>query len=206
MTPIQQLVLNKISSGESDSYDKLFGGHRFSSYHDHPGIPIPIPGSRQVSTAAGRYQITRPTWEEQKARLGLPDFSPRSQDLAAWDLAQRTYKQQTGRDLEADAAAGKTNWGALSNQWTSLKGELVAKETAHGPGASSIPSPRLTSLEDNPTALLTSPDSLSLASLQAVTSHKLTPTAGNPFLLSPFMRPVEHDPFAADLELKAPKQ
>ncbi len=38
-----------------------------------------------VSTAAGKYQINKPTWLRCQKALGLRDFSPASQDLAcAW--------------------------------------------------------------------------------------------------------------------------
>ena len=49
-------------------------GHQFTSFKAHPAIPIPV---RQgvVSTAAGKYQMTAPTWGAEKARLGLADFS-----------------------------------------------------------------------------------------------------------------------------------
>jgi lysozyme len=39
-----------------------------------------------VSTAAGRYQMTRPTWLHLKATLGLKDFTPPSQDDACVQL------------------------------------------------------------------------------------------------------------------------
>jgi lysozyme len=39
-----------------------------------------------LSTAAGRYQITRTTWVPLQERLRLPDFSPASQDAAAMEL------------------------------------------------------------------------------------------------------------------------
>lgn len=38
------------------------------------------------STAAGRYQIIKPTWERVADRLGLLNFSPDSQDRAAVEL------------------------------------------------------------------------------------------------------------------------
>lgn len=39
-----------------------------------------------VSTAAGAYQLIKPTWLALKARLNLPDFGPPSQDAAATSL------------------------------------------------------------------------------------------------------------------------
>jgi lysozyme len=39
-----------------------------------------------VSTAAGKYQITRTTWDLLKRKLKLKDFSPASQDAAAIEL------------------------------------------------------------------------------------------------------------------------
>lgn len=44
--------------------------------------PVPQPKGLP-STAAGAYQFTYPTWSEQGKSLGLQDFSPSSQDLAA---------------------------------------------------------------------------------------------------------------------------
>lgn len=81
-------------------YTTFFGGRQFSNLSDHPvatgelsGVPLPAEWCRRagfasgrcVSTAAGAYQITLPTWREFRERGGprLPDFSPRSQDIAA---------------------------------------------------------------------------------------------------------------------------
>src|SRR6202035_5065809 len=40
----------------------------------------------KVSTAAGAYQIIKPTWVSLKARLSLRDFTGPSQDAAATEL------------------------------------------------------------------------------------------------------------------------
>jgi hypothetical protein len=55
---------------------------------------------------AGRYEMTAEAWEEARLTLGLPDFSPASQDRAAWWLAEQTYEDATGRNLQADLASG----------------------------------------------------------------------------------------------------
>lgn len=119
---LKNWILAKISSGEAGSYDELYGGGKFGSYADHPRESIPI-GNGQSTTAAGRYQFLSSTWDDEAKRLGLKDFSPASQDSAAWDLAQRTYQQQTGKELLDDAASGAVDWHALSGQWTSLSGQ-----------------------------------------------------------------------------------
>lgn len=171
MTLLQQSILDRIASGESSGagYNQLFGGYQFTSFRDHPRIPIPIPGSSQVSTAAGRYQITAPTWDRLKTQLGLKDFSPASQDVAALALAKQTYIQKTGRDLEADAAAGQVSWPVLANQWTSLGNQTRNRALDAGPGATALPEflgliapqqpqapikyPTLAQVSDNPLAL-----------------------------------------------------
>lgn len=70
-----------------------------------------------VSTAAGKYQIIRPTWLRLKDKLGLPDFSPASQDRAAVELLKERGALallEQGRFAEAMHAARK--------EWASLKG------------------------------------------------------------------------------------
>ena len=62
-------------------YNTLFGYGQFSSFADHPRQRIPF-GSTS-SSASGRYQIMDFTWDEEKSKLGLKDFSPISQDLVA---------------------------------------------------------------------------------------------------------------------------
>lgn len=79
-------------------------------------------GPSGISHAAGRYQFEPATWGIEARRLGLHDFSPKSQDRAAWDLASTTYKRRTGRDLDKDLAVGRINdiASTMHDQWTSL--------------------------------------------------------------------------------------
>jgi lysozyme len=89
------------SSTDPIGYVMLYGGGTFDNFADHPanlgwgGVPLPDEdcaaagfGPGCVSTAAGRYQITRTTWNGLRRRIGgeLPDFSPASQDRAALEL------------------------------------------------------------------------------------------------------------------------
>lgn len=136
----RQFVLDQIAKGEAPSYNTLYGGGTFSDMSRHPGIVMPIQGGRGVTTAAGRYQFLESTWDSEAKKLGLADFSPASQDSAAWDLAQTTYRATTGRDLLGDAKMQNVNWGALSGQWTSLRGR-TAQETQGGGGFPAVSDP-----------------------------------------------------------------
>src|SRR5690349_650237 len=99
LPPEAYALLDAISGPESKgSYNVRYGGAHFDSYDDHPRIHKKItsgPNKAKTSSAAGRYQITETTWNRIQPILGLPDFSPESQDKAAWYLAQQDY----GRNL-----------------------------------------------------------------------------------------------------------
>lgn len=98
LPPEAAALLGTIAGTESPDYNTLNGGEKFSGYADHPGRV----GVGGTTTAAGRYQFVKGTWDRAKAALGLTDFSPASQDRAAWWLAQEDYKSRTGRNLQAD--------------------------------------------------------------------------------------------------------
>jgi lysozyme len=82
-----------------DGYRTLFGGDLFGSFDTHPAL-AGWPGVRLrddlcanagfgpgcVSTAAGAYQINRPTWARLQRIIGYGDFSPARQDEAAIQL------------------------------------------------------------------------------------------------------------------------
>ncbi|MCC2974662.1 glycoside hydrolase family 104 protein [Massilia sp. IC2-476] len=81
--------LKAIAEAEGGGYDFKYGAlkgrsndrWRFRDTSTHPG-----PGIDGKTTAAGMYQITRPTWEHHGGKLGLKDFSPRTQDLIAVEI------------------------------------------------------------------------------------------------------------------------
>lgn len=53
------------------------------------------------STAAGRYQLIKPTWVGVRNALKLPDFSPESQDQAAlWLIKNRATMQWALNDID----------------------------------------------------------------------------------------------------------
>lgn len=68
----------------SQAYSMLYGGSFFSGFNQHPNRAISRWGI--TSTAAGAYQFLYKTWSYLQQKLNLPDFSPKSQDLAAIEL------------------------------------------------------------------------------------------------------------------------
>lgn len=120
------------TAGQGDPYRTCFGyKHTIASFVDHPAItgewrgePLSDAmcagaglGPGCVSTAAGKYQIIKPTWLKLKAKLGLADFSPESQDAAAVELLRQRGALPF---LEGGDFAGAVN--AARREWASLKG------------------------------------------------------------------------------------
>jgi muramidase (phage lysozyme) len=97
-------------------YDVLVGGKLFSSYKTHPGILTRLrPGLS--STAAGRYQFLKRTWDEIAKAYQLRDFSPENQDRGAIALLRRRKALEdvkSGRWEDAMAKAAK--------EWASIPG------------------------------------------------------------------------------------
>lgn len=118
-----------------DAFTTFYSGLRFSNLDDHPVLTGERRGVRLsdamcraaghspgcVSTAAGAWQIIRPTWEAYRAAGSwgprLPDFGPESQAEAA--------RRILGRVGALDALARGDWMGAValaSSQWASLPG------------------------------------------------------------------------------------
>jgi muramidase (phage lysozyme) len=115
-------LLDTIAGSESPDYNTVFGGQKFKDYKKHPEIDVPIPWKPgQTSNAAGRYQFLSTTYNPIAKDLKLKDFSPDSQDRAAWELARRTYgdENKLKQDLRRDPVSAASR---LSGQWTSLPG------------------------------------------------------------------------------------
>lgn len=118
-----QAFLSMIRYAEGTSgangYRTLFGGGLFTSFDDHPrqAVTARLGGREITSTAAGAYQFLSRTWDDVRGILGLPDFSPASQDRAAAFLIRR-------RGALADVYAGRFD-AAISKcnkEWASLPG------------------------------------------------------------------------------------
>lgn len=102
--------------GSDNGYNVLVGGTLFSSYTDHPRIPVDL-GRGLTSTAAGRYQILERYYDAYKAQLHLPDFSPGCQDAIAVQMIGECH-------AFADVVAGRFDLavGKCASRWASLPG------------------------------------------------------------------------------------
>ena len=120
LTPRRRALLATIryaegtwTGGRSDGYRVLYGGGRFKSLARHPEITV---RKRYTSAAAGAYQFLPGTWRLASATLGLRDFGPRSQDMAALFLVERRGVL-TKLDRQGLSAAVLDR---LSREWASL--------------------------------------------------------------------------------------
>ena len=113
------LGMLRVSEGTAgpDGYRTLVGGSLFNSFIDHPRTLVRLPNLGINSSAAGAYQILRGTWDGVRGKLGLPDFSPLSQDAAAIELIRQ-------RGALADVRAGRFAVAIQKcrKEWASLPG------------------------------------------------------------------------------------
>lgn len=99
-------------------YNTMFGGGRLPSLSDHPRQTMPFTqtdGVKNRTSAAGRYQFLESTWDDQAKKLNLPNFSPRSQDLAAINILKETGALPHILNGEWEPALNKTGtiWAGL---------------------------------------------------------------------------------------------
>jgi muramidase (phage lysozyme) len=102
---------------KNHGYDVLVGGGLLTSYADHPRKLVSLPRYNIKSSAAGRYQFLRATWDGLAKLLKLPDFSPESQDLACIQLLRQRHAYTLVRAGDFDEAVI-----ACSKEWASLPG------------------------------------------------------------------------------------
>lgn len=115
--PRIKAMLDTIASAEGANYNTLFGGGTFDSYAAHPNQAITrkLGKGNITSTAAGRYQFLNRTWQGLVKQLGLPDFSPESQDLGAIQLMRqrRMIGPIQSGDIRGALTAGNREWASL---------------------------------------------------------------------------------------------
>lgn len=117
-------------------------GYKFviTDFSEHPAVlgswtgePLDSLGPEyvgKVSTAAGAYQLIKPTWVALRYKLQLPDFTPPSQDAAAIELVRQHGALDLLNQGEVQRAIAM-----CASEWASLPG-----------GASGQPSRSMASL------------------------------------------------------------
>lgn len=116
-----------IAISEGGTYNRLFGFDNqgrpryfsdFSKFPDSPAKYQKADGTIGESNDAGRYQINIKTYNRLAKRLGITDFSPRSQDIIANALILENSKASKAlQDGDIGAAVS-----ALNKVWVSLPG------------------------------------------------------------------------------------
>jgi len=102
MEPHQRAFLNSIAGGESNgAYNVRYSPRGPVTFDGDEHPRIFEPGPHGPSSAAGRYQFTASTWDDE----GGGAFTREMQDRRAYSLAQKRYRSTTGRDLDADLRA-----------------------------------------------------------------------------------------------------
>lgn len=113
------------ASYANSGYNTMFGGDQFYDSSDHPRQLkdfTQTDGTKNKTSAAGRYQFTSSSWDDAAKALNLTDFSPRSQDLAALFLIQRAGQLENVTNGNfADATNG------LGGVWASLPSSNYAQ-------------------------------------------------------------------------------
>jgi muramidase (phage lysozyme) len=118
ITPNEQAWLDTIAWAEGTygpqgrRYNITFGYQPIKDLSRHPDRVVKSGG--YASAAAGAYQFMPGTWSPLQKRLGLPDFGPRSQDLAALQLMR-----DRGVDPAKDPISAKT-LNKLASTWASF--------------------------------------------------------------------------------------
>jgi muramidase (phage lysozyme) len=117
--PNVQAFLSTLARAEGATYDSLYGDRlegRRRSFSDFSRYPRTYAQNRKLTNhPAGRYQITPDTYRSLSQKLGLSDFSPRTQDLmAAQLLVQRgAMPHLLAGNFDAALAPAAQEWRAL---------------------------------------------------------------------------------------------
>lgn len=108
-------MLNVIRTAEGADYNTRVGGGKFSDLSRKPGQKVYIKSIDDYSSAEGAYQFIDPTWKEVSKKLGLKDFYPQSQDLAAVYLIkeQGAVKDILNDDFESAIHKLSARWASL---------------------------------------------------------------------------------------------
>lgn len=111
-------VISKAEGTDTHGYATAFGGGQLESLADHPRRLYDFTqtdGKANKTSAAGKYQFLQRTWDDVAGNLGLQDFGPESQDLAAVELLRRAGALESAArgDFQAAAQLSGATWASL---------------------------------------------------------------------------------------------
>lgn len=137
-----------------------FGGGKLGSLADHPRYSKSFKqtdGTINKTSAAGKYQFLKGTWDGVAKQYGLNDFGPRNQDLAAVALLEsrgaipallkgdfETAVRKTGKEwaslptAPASYKQGKKSWDKVNKFLGGAVGNVVSDETPQQHNAMSL--------------------------------------------------------------------
>lgn len=110
-----------------NGYATAFGGGKLLSLDAHPGKTYGFKettGKKNKTTAAGAYQFLGRTWKSMASKLGLKDFGPLSQDIAALGLIDQAGGLKALVEGDIKGFVSKVN-----GVWASLPGAPYAQPT-----------------------------------------------------------------------------
>ena len=104
-----------VQKSNHHGYDVIVGGSLFDDFRAHPRKLVWLPRYRVYSSAAGRYQFIRSTWDALRKRLNLPDFGPCSQDAACDELLREcgALTHLVRGDFDGAVKAAREIWASL---------------------------------------------------------------------------------------------
>lgn len=101
-----------------DGYNVMFSFKLMSSCNVHPNKCLAFGSS--CSTAAGRYQFLKGTWDSVKSANGLPSFEPENQELGARYLVSTVRHVTVPGSRPMTASEFSNAMSKLSWEWASL--------------------------------------------------------------------------------------
>lgn len=130
--PNVRKMLNLIANteGVKHGYNTLFGNERINDLSNHPNIRkafTQTDGKKNYTTAAGRYQFIKDTWDGVARQYGLDDFGPRNQDIGAIALIAQNGALDDVLKGNYQGAIRK-----LGGTWASLPSSTYAQPKNHG--------------------------------------------------------------------------
>ncbi|NNP70923.1 glycoside hydrolase family 104 protein [Acinetobacter sp. Ac_5812] len=113
------------AEGVKNGYNTLFGNQRFDNLSAHPNVRKAFKqtdGTTNYTTAAGRYQFLKGTWDGLAKQYGFRDFSPQAQDMGALALI-------ASRGALDDVLKGNYTSAVqkLGKEWASLPSSTYAQ-------------------------------------------------------------------------------